>query len=87
MKNKKGKVCHEARLRAMLYQLDTGDNKGMWTFFIRLGEDNPASTFHAEHAFDKKEGALKAVKKVILKFQKDMAEAIPGALWDIRKWS
>jgi len=77
----------ELRIRVKLYKNELGEGQTyMWTYFLRVGEDNPGLTFHAEHAWGKKEDALRAAKTQVNEVMKTVEDGAPGTLWDVKSW-
>lgn len=76
----------ELRVRVKLYKNELGDSEGLWTYFLRIGEDNPGMTFHAETAWEKKEDALISAKQKATDVMEAVKKVEPSALWRVDAW-
>lgn len=60
------KKMSQLRIRGRVYQLDIGEMKGFWTYYLLLGEsDNPneCATYHADMAYELKADAVSQMQK------------------------
>ena len=80
------KLMPGLRIRVKVYQNDIGVLKGHWSYFLRVGEDNPGMTFHSDYLWEHKSDALDAAKekaKLVMGVVKDIE---PSTLWSINSW-
>jgi len=86
--SKKTKMMHDLRLRGRLYRLpDDSETSGHWTYFIRIGEENPAQTFHCPDCFVKEADAFEEMTKQIETVMQQIKKSIPGTLFSINSWA
>lgn len=62
------------------------EDKPMWTFFIRFGEEDMGETFHCPHFFETQDDALTDMKQYTEVIMDDISERHPGTMFSMRKW-